>query len=64
MNKLLMVATVLPVSVLMSQGVLAAEIYNKDKNKVDLYGKVTAMHYFSGLKKDNGDRTSARGDPD
>lgn len=29
----------------------AAEIYNKDGNKVDLYGKAVGLHYFS---KDNG----------
>ncbi|XNM77711.1 hypothetical protein ACLK19_03710 [Escherichia coli] len=27
----------------------AAEIYNKDSNKLDLYGKVNAKHYFSCL---------------
>ncbi len=26
----------------------AAEIYNKDGNKVDLYGKAVGLHYFSG----------------
>lgn len=25
----------------------AAEVYNKDGNKLDLYGKVTALRYFS-----------------
>ncbi|MDW7344742.1 hypothetical protein RNO67_14110, partial [Escherichia coli] len=25
----------------------AAEIYNKDGNKVDLYGKAVGLHYFS-----------------
>ncbi|MDN2484538.1 porin OmpF [Kosakonia sacchari] len=29
----------------------AAEIYNKDGNKVDIYGKAVGLHYFS---KDNG----------
>ncbi len=29
----------------------AAEIYNKDSNKLDLYGKADGLHYFS---KDNG----------
>lgn len=27
----------------------AAEIYNKDGNKLDLYGKVDGLHYFSSL---------------
>ncbi len=30
----------------------AAEIYNKDGNKVDLYGKAVGLHYFS---KGNGE---------
>ncbi|RZA74478.1 porin OmpC, partial [Citrobacter freundii] len=25
----------------------AAEVYNKDGNKLDLYGKVDGLHYFS-----------------
>lgn len=25
----------------------AAEVYNKDGNKLDLYGKVAGLHYFS-----------------
>ena len=35
----------------------AAEIYNKDGNKVDLYGKVDARHTFSDNKGDDGDAT-------
>ncbi|SQD05423.1 outer membrane protein F [Escherichia coli] len=31
----------------------AAEIYNKDGNKVDLYGKAVGLHYFS---KGNGEK--------
>ncbi|MGC6580021.1 hypothetical protein ACP0F3_26120, partial [Escherichia coli] len=30
-----------------SASVQAAEIYNKDGNKLDVYGKVKAMHYMS-----------------
>ena len=30
-----------------SVSVQAAEIYNKDGNKLDVYGKVKAMHYMS-----------------
>ncbi|XJB44209.1 porin [Escherichia coli] len=34
----------------------AAEIYNKDNsNKLDLYGKVNAKHYFSSNDADDGD---------
>ncbi|MBE0395370.1 hypothetical protein ILP74_07825 [Citrobacter amalonaticus] len=25
----------------------SAEVYNKDGNKLDLYGKVDGLHYFS-----------------
>lgn len=25
----------------------AAEVYNKNANKLDVYGKIKAMHYFS-----------------
>ncbi len=32
----------------------AAEIYNKDGNKVDLYGKAVGLHYFS---KGNGENS-------
>nr|WP_314266828.1 porin [uncultured Moellerella sp.] len=32
----------------------AAEIYNKDGNKLDIYGKVDVRHYFADAKKDNG----------
>jgi len=38
----------------------AAEIYNKDGNKLDLYGRVTAKHYFSDDKSSDGDYTYAR----
>ena len=35
----------------------AAEIYNKDGNKLDLYGKVDARHTFSDNPGDDGDET-------
>jgi len=38
----------------------AAEIYNKDGNKLDLYGKVDGLHYFSKNKADDGDQTYVR----
>ncbi len=38
----------------------AAEIYNKDGNKVDLYGKVDARHQFSDSAGADGDETYAR----
>ncbi|HGN9370813.1 TPA: porin OmpC [Citrobacter pasteurii] len=38
----------------------AAEIYNKDGNKLDLYGKVDGLHYFSDDAGSDGDMTYAR----
>lgn len=38
----------------------AAEIYNKDGNKLDLYGKVDGLHYFSKDKDNDGDKTYVR----
>ena len=38
----------------------AAEVYNKDGNKLDVYGKVKAMHYFSDYDSKDGDQTYVR----
>ncbi|CAM7851333.1 Outer membrane porin F [Lelliottia nimipressuralis] len=38
----------------------AAEIYNKDGNKLDLFGKVDGLHYFSDDKGADGDQTYMR----
>ncbi|MGE9550563.1 porin OmpF [Erwinia amylovora] len=38
----------------------AAEIYNKDGNKLDLYGKVDGLHYFSDNDGNNGDNSYVR----
>ena len=38
----------------------AAEIYNKDGNKLDLYGKVDGLHYFSDNDSKDGDKTYMR----
>ena len=35
----------------------AAEVYNKDGNKLDLYGKVDGLHYFSDDDSADGDQT-------
>ncbi|EHQ1233443.1 porin, partial [Escherichia coli] len=35
----------------------AAEIYNKNGNKLDLYGKVDTRHTFSDNPGDDGDET-------
>ncbi|WP_342321717.1 porin OmpC [Kosakonia sp. BYX6] len=52
-------------SLLVSAAVLcssvqAAEIYNKDGNKLDLYGLVSAEHYFSDNSGWDGDQTYMR----
>ncbi|TKU25542.1 porin, partial [Citrobacter sp. wls718] len=39
----------------------AAEVYNKDGNKLDLYGKVNALRYFSDTPSNDGDQTYFRG---
>ena len=38
----------------------AAEVYNKDGNKLDLYGKVDGLHYFSDDASKDGDQTYMR----
>ena len=38
----------------------AAEVYNKDGNKLDLYGKVVGLHYFSDDSGSDGDMSYAR----
>ncbi|HFZ2456890.1 porin [Klebsiella aerogenes] len=38
----------------------SAEIYNKNGNKLDLYGKVDGLHYFSDDASEDGDQTYAR----
>lgn len=43
-----------------SQASLAAEIYNKNGNKLDLYGRVKAVRYFTDDKSNDGDKTFAR----
>ncbi len=53
MMKRNILAVVIP-ALLVAGAANAAEIYNKDGNKVDLYGKAVGLHYFS---KDNGDNS-------
>ncbi|MBK0096386.1 porin OmpC [Erwinia sp. S63] len=38
----------------------AAEVYNKDGNKLDFYGRVKAEHYFSDADSNNGDKSYVR----
>ena len=57
--KLKVLAVVVP-ALLMVGVADAAEVYNKDGNKVDIYGKVNARHRFSDSNGDNGDASYAR----
>jgi outer membrane protein N len=38
----------------------AAEIYNQDGNKLDLYGKIDGLHYFSDNGRADGDQSYVR----
>lgn len=38
----------------------AAEVYNKNGNKLDLYGRVKALRYMTDNKSDDGDKSYAR----
>ncbi len=38
----------------------SAEIYNKNGNKLDLYGKVDGLHYFTDDASEDGDQTYVR----
>ena len=48
------------VPALLVAGANAAEIYNKDGNKLDLYGKVDGLHYFSSDNGNDGDQSYVR----
>ena len=52
-------ALVIP-ALLSAGAVHAAEIYNKDGNKLDLYGKVDGLHYFSDNNGADGDQSYIR----
>ncbi|EGT5681277.1 porin OmpC [Cronobacter turicensis] len=54
------VLSLLVPALLVAGSVNAAEIYNKDGNKLDLFGKVDAEHYFSDDKGADGDQTYMR----
>ena len=60
MKKLTVAVSAVAASILMAMSAQAAEIYNKDGNKLDLYGKVNAKHYFSSEASDDGDTTYVR----
>lgn len=59
MMKRNILAVVIP-ALLVAGAANAAELYNKDGNKVGLYGKLDARHVFSSNKSEDGDATYAR----
>ncbi|MEG0231916.1 MAG: porin OmpC [Hafnia sp.] len=59
MMKRNILAVVIP-ALLAAGAANAAEVYNKDGNKLDLYGKVDGLHYFSDDKSADGDQSYAR----
>jgi outer membrane pore protein F len=59
MMKRNILAVVIP-ALLAAGAANAAEIYNKDGNKLDLYGKVDGLHYFSDDDGSNGDKSYVR----
>lgn len=53
--------TTIPALFAISTGTACASlIYNKDSNKIDLYGKAVGLHYFSNDNGSNGDVSYAR----
>jgi outer membrane protein N len=54
------VLAILMPALLLAGAANSAEIYNKDGNKLDLYGKVDARHQFSDDKGSDGDETYVR----
>ena len=59
MMKRKILAAVIP-ALLVAGAANAAEIYNKNGNKLDLYGKVDGLHYFSDNANSDGDQTYVR----
>ncbi|ASG64061.1 TPA: phosphoporin PhoE [Kluyvera ascorbata] len=58
MQKTALALTVM--GIIASSSAMAAEVYNKDGNKLDVYGKVKAMHYMSDDSSADGDKTYVR----
>ncbi|WP_067704936.1 porin [Erwinia sp. ErVv1] len=52
--------TFLITALALSSSAQAAEVYNKDGNKLDLYGKVKGLHYFSDNAGYSGDKSYVR----
>ncbi|MCE1396710.1 porin OmpC [Enterobacter chuandaensis] len=54
------VLAILVPAVLMAGAAHAAEVYNNNGNKLDLYGKVDGLHYFSDNTNSDGDMSYVR----
>ncbi|MGL5586397.1 MAG: porin, partial [Plesiomonas sp.] len=54
-----LLAIVIP-ALLVSGAAQAAEIYNKDNNKVDFYGRAVGLNYMSSNEGQRGDQSYAR----
>lgn len=50
MKKMTVALSAVAAAVIFAAGAQAAEVYNKDGNKLDVYGRATALHYFSSDK--------------
>ncbi len=59
MMKRKILAVIVP-ALLVAGAANAAEVYNKDGNKLDITGKIQGSHYFSDDKGNDGDKTYAR----
>ena len=59
MMKRNLLAVVIP-ALLVAGTANAAEVFNKDSNKLDLYGKMVGLHYFSDNDGNDGDQSYAR----
>ena len=57
--KLKALALIIP-ALLVAGAAQSAEVYNKDGNKLDLYGKVDGLHYFSDDASKDGDQSYVR----
>ncbi len=60
MKKVAVALTAVVGAIISSGSAHAAEIYNKDGNKLDLYGKVDGLHYFSSDNSKDGDQSYIR----
>lgn len=60
MKKITVALSAITTAMIMAGSVQAAEVYNKNSNKLDLYGKIVGLHYFSDNAGQDGDKTYAR----